>query len=87
MKQNTPTCENCPNAPRCPLLKLELGFRKIYCDRLINGGDKVSNSLSGVLYLKGFIEDENFESLSFYRREPFKGWLTDLRNACPVHDN
>jgi len=87
MKKNAPTCENCPNAARCPLLKLELGFRKIFCDRLINGEDKVSEPLSDVQYLKCFIEDENFESLSFYRRESFKRWLTDLRNTYPVHDN
>jgi hypothetical protein len=87
MKKNTPTCENCPNAARCPLLKLEFSFRKIHCDRLISGEGKVSKALSDVQYLKCLIEDENFESLSFYRSEPFKRWLTDLRNIYPVHDN
>jgi hypothetical protein len=87
MKKNTPTCENCPNAARSPLLKLESGLRKIYCDRLTNGEGKVSKPLSDVQYLKCFIEDENFKSLSFYRSEPFKRWLTDVRNIYPVHDN
>jgi len=68
-------------------MKLELGFRKIYCDRLINGEDKVSEPLSGIQYLKCFVEDDNFDSLSCYRSEPFKRWLADLRNTYPVHDN
>jgi len=87
MKKKAPACENWPNAARCPLLKLELGFRKIFCDRLINGEDRVSEPLSRVQYLKCFIEDENFNSWSFYRSEPFKRWLIDLRNTYPVHDN
>ena len=86
MKKNTPTCENCPNAPRCPLLKLELIYRKIYCDRLITGEDKVAKP-SDVQYLKCFTEDEDFKSLSVYRSEPFERWFTDLHNNHPVHDN
>ena len=56
-------------------------FLKFECV-LKTGGDS-----SGKKYLKCFIEDENFESLSFYRRESFKRWLTDLRNSYPVYDN
>ena len=85
MKKNTPTCENCPNAARCPLLKLELNFRKIFCDRLII--EKAEVFKSNIQYLKCFIEDEDFKSLSFYRSEPFKRWLTDLRNTYSLHDN
>jgi hypothetical protein len=87
MKKNTPTCDNCPNAARCPLLKLEFDFRKIYCDRLINAQDKAAPPLSKVRYLKCFTEDENFDSFSRYGNEPFRRWLTDLRNSFPVHDN
>lgn len=87
MNRNTPTCENCPNAGRCPLLKHELYFRNKYCDRLIRGKFESLKPLSYVMYLKCFIEDREFKSLSLYKNEPFKKWLKDLRIAHPVHDN